>query len=95
MQYLVIGRDHATEGPQRRKEQRAAHLEGAKKLKEEGKLLYAVAMIEEGQMKGSVMVMDFDTPAELEAWKAEEPYITGGVWDQIEITECAVAPIFG
>lgn len=93
MHYLIIGRDGKDAG-QRRLDNRAAHLEGAKKLKEEGNLLYAVAMIENGKMVGSVMVMTFSTSAEFEAYKAWEPYITGNVWEKIEITECAVPPLF-
>ncbi|MFY0608139.1 MAG: hypothetical protein JXR10_15575 [Cyclobacteriaceae bacterium] len=93
MTYLVIGRDHP-DGADRRQQNREAHLVGAKKLREEGKLLYAVAMIENDQMVGSVMVMDFETEAELEAWKNSEPYITGDVWGSIEITQAAVPPLF-
>lgn len=93
MNYLVIGRDYP-DGFDRRQQQRAAHLEGAKKLKEEGKLLYAVALIEAGKMKGSVMVFDFPTEAEFNEWKENEPYITGKVWDRVEVTECAIPPLF-
>lgn len=93
MHYLVIGRDYA-DGLEKRQQQRAAHLQGAKKLKEEGKLLYAVAIIEKGQMKGSVMVMNFATQAEFDGWKASEPYITGDVWEKVEVTECAIPPLF-
>ncbi len=93
MTYLVIGRDHK-DGFERRQQNRAAHLEGAKKLKEEGKLLYAVAILENGKMAGSVMVMNFDSEAELNDWKANEPYLTGNVWGSIEISEGAIAPLF-
>lgn len=93
MNYIVIARDHA-DGFERRQQQRTAHLEGAKKLKEAGKLLYAVALIEGGKMKGSVMVFDFPTEAEFNEWKANEPYITGKVWDSVEVSECAIPPIF-
>lgn len=93
MHYLVIGRDGA-DALERRQEQRTAHLEGVKKMKEEGKILYAVAMIEQGKMVGSVMVMNFATTSELEEWKSTEPYVVGNVWDSIEITECAIPPLF-
>lgn len=93
MHYLVIGRDGA-DAAERRQEQRPAHLEGVKKLKEEGKILYAVAMIEQGKMVGSVMVMNFATADELEEWKFAEPYFAGNVWDSVEITECAIPPMF-
>lgn len=92
MQYLVIGRDG--NDPAKRQAQRAAHLEGAKELKEKGKLLYAAAILEDGQMKGSMMVFDFASEHELAEWKQSEPYITGGVWETVEVTACAVAPLF-
>ncbi len=93
MNFLVIGRDGA-DAAERRQAQRQAHLEGAKKLKEEGKLLYAVAMIENGKMVGSVMVFNFETEAAFNEWKDNEPYVTGKVWESVEVTECAVPPIF-
>lgn len=93
MNYLVIGRDFE-DGLERRLEQRDAHLAGVKKLKEAGKILYAVAVIESGKMKGSVMVFDFASEDELNDWKSSEPYIVGKVWETVEITECAIPPLF-
>ena len=93
MNYLVIARDHANV-LERRMEHREAHLSGVTKLKEEGKVLYAVAIKEEGNMVGSVMVFDFDTKEEFETWKTNEPYITGNVWNEIEVKECAVPGLF-
>lgn len=93
MQYLIIARDHKN-GLERRLQHRQAHLDGAESLKREGKLLYGVAILENGQMSGSVMVMDFESEAELENWKATEPYLTGDVWENVEITECAVPSLF-
>jgi len=93
MQYLVIARDypHALE---KRMQHREAHLAGAQKMKEQGQLIYAVAMIEEGKMVGSVMVFDFESEGELKTWKQNEPYLLGQVWETVEITECAVPPLF-
>ena len=93
MNYLVIGRD-GKDALERRLAQRDAHLEGVKKLKAENKILYAVAMIEESKMVGSIMVFDFETKEEFENWKKNEPYITGNVWETIEVMECAVPPLF-
>ncbi len=93
MNYLIIGRDHPN-GFETRQEHRPAHLEFAQKLKEEGKLLYAAATLKEGKMTGSMMVMNFSTLEELEHWKANEPYIKGNVWKDVEITECAIPPLF-
>lgn len=93
MHYLVIGRD-GKDAADRRQANRPAHLASVEQLKEEGKILYAVAMIEQGKMVGSVMVMNFATEAELESWKSSEPYISGEVWESVEITECAIPPLF-
>jgi uncharacterized protein len=93
MNYLVIGRDGKDAG-ERRQAHRQAHLDGAAKMKAEGKLLFAIAILAEGKMVGSVMILNFDTPDELEAWRSSEPYITGNVWETVEITECAIPPLF-
>ncbi|MFT6866713.1 MAG: hypothetical protein ACJA08_001548 [Cyclobacteriaceae bacterium] len=93
MNYLVIGRD-GKDASERRQAQRQAHLDGAAKMKAEGKLLFALAMLEEGKMVGSTMVFNFSGPEELEAWRISEPYVTGNVWESVEITECAIPPSF-
>lgn len=93
MNYLVIARDQK-DASERRLANREAHLAGASKLKEEGKLTYAVAMVEEGKMVGSVMVFNFETQEAFDLWKANEPYITGEVWGEVEVMECAVPPLF-
>ena len=38
-------------------------------------------------MKGSVLVMEFETREELDAYLAEEPYILEKVWENVEV-EC-------
>ena len=93
MHYLIIARDYPN-GLENRQKHRPAHLEYGEKLKEEGKLLYAVAIMKEGTMAGSVMVMDFESGEDLENWKANEPYVKGKVWEDLEITECAIPPLF-
>ena len=93
MTYLVIGRD-GKDAAERRQAHRQAHLEGVAKMKSEGKVLYAVAILEEEKMVGSVMVFDFESEQELETWKTSEPYVIGNVWDTIETTPCAIPPLF-
>ncbi len=93
MNYLVIGRD-GKDAADRRQAQRQAHLDGVAKMKAEGTLLYAMAMLTDGKMVGSVMVFDFASPEALESWKSSEPYVKGNVWETVEITECAIPPLF-
>ncbi|MCI5065356.1 YciI family protein [bacterium] len=96
MQFLVLGYDGSdSEAVNRRMAVRDAHLALGDKLRDEGKLLYAVAMLsDEGQMCGSVMVGEFSTREELDQWLAEEPYVVGKVWQRVEVIPAKVGPSF-
>ena len=96
MQFVLTGRDGKDAGAQeRRKQMRDAHLAQVDKLVAAGHALMGVALLDEdGQMCGSLMVLDFPDRAALDAWLENEPYVTGRVWETIEITEGKVAPAF-
>ena len=40
---------------------------------------------EEGKMKGSALIMNFDSRAELDTYLAAEPYVIEKVWQKIEV----------
>ncbi|WP_418180995.1 YciI family protein [Aliarcobacter lanthieri] len=83
MQYLVIAYDN--EGAiDRRLESRDAHIEGTRKLMDEGKILNAGALIEEDVMVGSTLFVDFDTDEEIDEWLLNEPYVKNNVWNMDE-----------
>jgi len=64
-------------------------------MKASGKILYAVAMLDDKEkMTGSVVVCDFGSRNELDAWLKKEPYVTGNVWEKIEVKPCLVPPFF-
>ena len=94
MQWLIVARDGTDEeAPARRVAARAAHLENAAQLQAKGHLLVGGALLdEEGRMIGSACVAQFETRAELEAWLRSDPYITGNVWQDIQIMPYRVAP---
>jgi uncharacterized protein YciI len=96
MQFIVIGRDGTDEGAlDRRLKARDAHLAGVAKLAAEGKQLLGVAMVNAaGKMCGSVMLFDMKDRAELDAYQKTEPYVIQKVWQDIEISEGKVAPVF-
>lgn len=50
----------------------------------EGKIINAGALIEEEQMVGSTLFVDFETEDELNDWLDNEPYVTNGVWNMEE-----------
>ena len=94
MQWLIIARDGTDEQAQgRRMAARAAHLENAAKLQAKGHLLVGGALVDEhGRMIGSACVAQFATRAELDEWLRTDPYVTGNVWQDIQIMPCRVAP---
>ncbi|MBC7998362.1 MAG: hypothetical protein IAF58_10485 [Leptolyngbya sp.] len=96
MQFVVYGRDGAdAEALNRRMAAREAHLAGCATLKENGHLIYAVALVDDSdKMIGSMMVMEFATRNELDEWLKQEPYVKGKVWDKIEITAGKVSALF-
>lgn len=96
MPFLILGYDgNDSEALNRRLAVRDAHIKMGDKLRDEGKVLYGVAMLDNnGTMIGSVYIMNFDTRAEVDEWLKEEPYVKGEVWKKIDITECQVGPSF-
>ncbi|MFN7113038.1 MAG: YciI family protein [Alphaproteobacteria bacterium] len=66
---------------------RQAHLDALAGMKAEGKVLYAAALLDDnGDMAGSMLVVDLPDVAAIETWLANEPYILHGVWDKSRIT---------
>lgn len=94
-QYLVTAYDHTDEGAlPRRMGVRPHHLDGARELKESGNYLIGGAMLnDEGNMIGSVMILQFETEEELEAWKQREPYITQKIWETVDVKPFRVANV--
>jgi hypothetical protein len=80
---------------ERRMAAREAHLAGIVKMKEEGKAVYGVAILNDReQMIGSVLVVDYPTRADVDAWFKTEAYVVGDVWRKIEVLPARVPPMF-
>ena len=96
MQFILIGYDGTDKNAlERRLATRDAHLANAKAMRESGKLLYAVAMVNESDnMNGSVMVFEFENRKAFDEYLKNEPYIKEKVWKKVEVKKCKVAPIF-
>ena len=73
---------------------RPRHLEGMKKL---GKhIICAGGLLDDaGKMKGSALVLEFNSRAELDDYLASEPYITEGVWQKVEVETMNVVILNG
>ncbi|MBR6212875.1 MAG: hypothetical protein IKQ64_07540 [Bacteroidales bacterium] len=93
MQFIVKAYDG--EGMlDRRMEVRPRHLEGMAGLGTH--VVCAGGLLdEEGKMKGSVLVMDFETRDELDRYIANEPYVVEHVWEKIEVERLNVVLVKG
>jgi uncharacterized protein YciI len=56
-------------------------------------VLGAALLNDEGSMIGSTMVLRFEKQSDFDAWYANEPYITGNVWQTIEIHRVKIAVV--
>lgn len=94
MQWLIIARDGTDpEASARRRTARPEHLENAARLQAQGHLLIGGALLDDrGEMIGSACVASFETRVELDRWLATDPYVTGGVWRDIQVMPYRVAP---
>ncbi len=93
MQFVVIAYDGTDAGARdRRLAARPAHLENARRMRKEGALLTGGAILDDrGAMIGSVLVVDFPSRTEFDAWLASDPYVTGDVWRKVEARPFRVA----
>ena len=94
-QYLIIAQDgDAPNALEKRMEVRPRHFEFARKMKAEGKLIFGGAQLsDEGKMKGSAAVLEFESENELQEYLKSEPYIFEGVWQSYTITPFRVADL--
>ena len=95
MQFIVTGYDgNDDKALERRLAAREAHLATADKMHQEGKWLYAAALLtDDGVMCGSVIICEFPSLEALKnEWLNQEAYIKGNVWEKVEIKRAQVAP---
>ena len=93
MQFMI----KAYDGPNvldKRLAVRPRHLEGMKRLGRH--IICAGGLLdEEGKMKGSALVLEFESRAALDDYLASEPYVTEGVWEKVEVENMNVVIMNG
>ena len=78
----------------KRMEVRPLHLEGMERLKEH--LVCAGGLLDdEGKLKGSVLVMEFQNREEVDEYLASEIYVTEHVWEKITVERMNVVYALG
>ena len=93
MQFLVKAYDG--EGMlEKRMEVRPRHLEGMKALGQQ--IICAGGLLDkEGRMKGSALVMEFESRAALDEYLENEPYVVESVWQKVEVETMNVVLLNG
>lgn len=86
MQFLLLATNDVNAGPNRRAELRPAHAANARELHEKGQLLAGGRVLDDaGSIIGSMMIVEFPTRAEVDAWLAKEPYAVGKLWKDVNV----------
>ena len=68
----------------KRMEVRPRHLEGIERIREH--VICAGGLLdEEGKMKGSVLIMEYENREQLDKYLANEPYVQEHLWEKIEV----------
>jgi uncharacterized protein YciI len=96
MQFLILGYDGTdAEAAARRQAARSAHIQVGDEMSKKGEMLCAAALLDEKEhMTGSAIICNFPSRKELDAWLKIEPYVTGKVWQKIEVKNCKLGPSF-
>lgn len=95
LQYLIIAYDGTdTNAADRRMKVRPSHFDNARDLRRQNQFVTGGAILDDqGRMIGSMMVMQFETEDDLLHWMRHEPYITGDVWQNIEVKPFRLADV--
>lgn len=96
MQFIVMAKDgEDEEALNRRLAARDSHLAYGEIAAKTGEQIIAAAMLDgKENMRGSLMIVDFENVEELQKWLDKEAYVTGNVWQTIDIIPCKIAPAF-
>ena len=93
MQFIVTAHD-GENMLEKRMAVRPRHLEGVAKLGEH--VICAGGLLDSnGNLKGSVLVLDFADRAALDAYLKDEPYVTEHVWEKIDVETMNVVILGG
>ncbi|MBQ9196481.1 MAG: hypothetical protein IJ157_04475 [Clostridia bacterium] len=93
MQFIIKAYDGAGM-LEKRMAVRPRHLEGMGKMSEH--IICAGGLLDDaGKMKGSVLILDYPSREDVDAYLAQEPYVLEHVWEKIDIEPLNVVIIDG
>lgn len=92
MQFMITAYD-GTDGDAlaRRMKVRPQHLENMSKVREMGHVICAGGLLDDdGKMKGSFLIMEFDSRKQLDDYLETEPYMKSNIWQDVRVETCNV-----
>lgn len=94
-QFLILAEDYTDANTlQRRLSVRETHLKRMRVEKAEGRFIVGGAKLnKEGNMYGSMLVVQLENEEAVKQWINEDPYITGKVWEHVEILPFKIAEV--
>lgn len=95
MQFVVTALDYTdADALNRRMARREEHLAGVRQLIADGRFLSGGAILDDdGKMIGSTLHLDFPTRADLDAQLGGDPYVSGKVWETIDVRQARLVPL--
>lgn len=95
-QFIILAKDGEDEGAlERRMAARESHINYSDMAVKIGEQIMGAALLDQNeQMRGSMMIVEFESIEKVQEWLDHEPYITGDVWQHIDIIPCKVGPSF-
>ena len=88
--YAVIGHDHPPHSMPLRDSVRPEH-RAYVRTNDQAIVLASALNDAEGNQCGSLFLIEADSPEEIRAWFAKEPFYANGVYADFKIIECRVA----
>jgi uncharacterized protein YciI len=95
MQFVVTALDYTdADALNRRMAHREQHLAGVRELISRGQFLSGGAILDDaGKMIGSTLHVEFPERAALDAQLRQDPYVSGRVWEKIEVHQVRLVPL--
>lgn len=85
MDFVITALDYENQ-VEKRMANREEHVKGLTAAAKNGQLISAGAITnDKGEMIGSSVHVRFDSKEALDQWLANEPYVTNGVWESVDI----------
>lgn len=94
MEFAIIAWDGQDEGAlERRLSVREKHMAMVERYRPH--MVHGGAMLDDaGRMIGSILIVQFPDREAFDAWYSQDPYVTGNVWQDVQVVPFRTAPPF-